>query len=152
MLEDRSGGTIPFLAGQLKTFLAAAQKRPEIESISSTFNSDVPQRFVHVDKERVMKQGVQLGQLYDTIQTFMGGSFINYFNRFGRQWQVYIQAEGPFRTNAAYLGSFYVRNNTGDPVPLAGLTNVTDTWGPGVHDAVQSLPLGADQRVCQGRP
>ena len=130
VLQDRSGGTIEFLSENMRKFIAEARKRPEVASISSTFNPDVPQRFVQVDKDRVLKQGVQLSSLYETIQAFMGGSFINYFNRFGRQWQVYIQAEGAFRTNAVNLGSFYVRNNTGDPVPLAGLTKVNDTWGP----------------------
>jgi HAE1 family hydrophobic/amphiphilic exporter-1 len=60
----------------------------------------------------------------------MGGSFVNYFNRFGRQWQVYVQAEGPFRTEAKNLGLFYVRNSEGESVPLGSLTSVRDTFGP----------------------
>ena len=118
MLQDRSGGTIDFLQDQMNTFLAAAKKRPEIGRIQTTFNANVPQRFVNVDKDRTLKQGVPLSNVYETIQTFMGGAFINYFNRFGRQWQVYVQAEGPFRTKAEYLGKFYVRNNQGESVPL----------------------------------
>jgi HAE1 family hydrophobic/amphiphilic exporter-1 len=73
---------------------------------------------------------VDLGEVYKTLQTFMGGSFINYFNRFGRQWQVYVQAEGDYRTRAENLGLFYVHNNNGDPVPLSALTKVEPRSGP----------------------
>ncbi|MEJ0001431.1 MAG: efflux RND transporter permease subunit [Verrucomicrobiota bacterium] len=130
ILQDRSGGTVDFLEKNLNTFIAAAAKRPEIARLQTTFNADVPQRFVNVDKGRTLKQGVDLSSLYQTIQTFMGGTFINYFNRFGRQWQVYVQAEGQFRTRSSNLGRFYVRNNQGEAVPLSSLTNVTDTFGP----------------------
>jgi HAE1 family hydrophobic/amphiphilic exporter-1 len=130
ILQDRSGGTVQFLEDNLEAFMAAAKKRPEVGRISSTFNADVPQRFVDVDQDRALKQGVELSSLYQTIQAFMGGAFVNYFNRFGRQWQVYVQAEGQFRTQAKNLGQFYVRNNTGEAVPLASLTSVRDTSGP----------------------
>jgi HAE1 family hydrophobic/amphiphilic exporter-1 len=79
------------------SFLEAARKRPEIASLSTTFLASVPQEFVEVDRDKVLKQGVALNDVYRTIQAFMGGYFINYFNRFGRQWQVYIEAEGEDR-------------------------------------------------------
>ena len=97
LLEDRSGGDIQFLAKNVNTFLEAARKRPEIASINTTFLPSVPQKFVDVDRDKVLKQGVNLSDVYRTIQAFMGGYFINYFNRFGRQWQVYIEAEGEDR-------------------------------------------------------
>ena len=97
ILEDRSGGDVQFLAKNLNTFLEAARKRPEIASLSTTFLPSVPQKFVDVDRDKVLKQGVNLTDVYRTIQAFMGGYFINYFNRFGRQWQVYIEAEGEDR-------------------------------------------------------
>ncbi|MCE0499473.1 MAG: efflux RND transporter permease subunit, partial [Methylacidiphilales bacterium] len=130
VLQDASGGSVQFLEDNLETFIKAAKQRPEIARISSTFNADVPQRFVDVDQERALKQGVELSNLYQTIQAFMGGAFVNYFNRFGRQWQVYVQAEGPFRTEAKNLGLFYVRNDSGEAVPLGSLTSVRDTSGP----------------------
>jgi hydrophobic/amphiphilic exporter-1 (mainly G- bacteria), HAE1 family len=130
ILQDRSGGSVDFLEQNMKTFIEAAKKRPEISRIQSTFNASVPQRFVKVDKDRTLKQGVELSSVYQTIQTFMGGAFINYFNRFGRQWQVYVQAEGAFRTQADNLGKFYVRNSAGEAVPMAALTTVQDTFGP----------------------
>jgi hydrophobic/amphiphilic exporter-1 (mainly G- bacteria), HAE1 family len=130
MLEDRSGGDIQFLAKNLNTFLEAARKRPEIASLSTTFLPNVPQKFVDVDRDKVLKQGVSLNDVYRTIQAFMGGYFINYFNRFGRQWQVYIEAEGEDRANAENVGQFYVRNNKGENVPLSTLATVKSRLGP----------------------
>ena len=84
--------------------MEAARKRPEIASLSTTFLPVVPQLFVNVDRDKALKQGVDLSEVYKTLQTFMGGYFVNYFNRFGRQWQVYVQAEGEYRTRAENLG------------------------------------------------
>jgi hydrophobic/amphiphilic exporter-1 (mainly G- bacteria), HAE1 family len=130
ILEDRAGNDVPFLAKNLATFLEAARKRPEIASLSTTFLPSVPQQFIDVDRDKVLKQGVLLNDVYRTIQAFMGGYFINYFNRFGRQWQVYIQAEGEDRTKAENVGRFYVRNNKGEDVPLSTLTTVKPRLGP----------------------
>jgi len=130
MLEDRSGGDVQFLAKNLAAFLEAARKRPEIGTLSTTFLPTVPQQFVNVDRDKVLKQGVALNDVYRTIQTFMGGYFVNYFNRFGRQWQVYIEAEGEDRAQAENVGQFYVRNNKGENVPLSTLTTITPRVGP----------------------
>ncbi|HYA23518.1 MAG TPA: multidrug efflux RND transporter permease subunit [Terriglobales bacterium] len=130
MLEDRSGGDVQFLAKNLNTFMDAARKRQEIASLSTTFLPSVPQKFVDVDRDKVLKQGVNLNDVYRTIQAFMGGYFINYFNRFGRQWQVYIEAESADRANAQNVGQFYVRNNKGENVPLSTLTTVKPRLGP----------------------
>ena len=130
ILEDRSGGDIQFLSKNLSTFMEAARKRPEIASLSTTFLPSVPQEFVDVDRDKVLKQGVNLNDVYRTIQAFMGGYFINYFNRFGRQWQVYIEAESEDRARAENVGQFYVRNNKGENVPLSTLTTVKPRLGP----------------------
>jgi HAE1 family hydrophobic/amphiphilic exporter-1 len=130
MLEDRSGGDVQFLARNLGVFLAAARKRPEIASLSTTFLPAVPQEFIDVDRDKVLKQGVNLNDVYRTIQAFMGGYFINYFNRFGRQWQVYIEAEGEDRARIENVGQFYVRNNRGEAVPLSTLTTLKPRLGP----------------------
>ncbi len=105
IVEDRSGGDVQFLSTNLNTFMAAARKRPEIGSVNTTFLPSVPQQFVTVDRDKVIKQQVQINDVYRTIQAFMGGLFINYFNRFGRQWQVYIEAEGDYRTRPGKRGS-----------------------------------------------
>ena len=111
MLEDRSGGTLEFLGDQVTKFLDAARKRPELTGISSTFLAGVPQNYVDVDRAKVMRQGVNIGDVYQTLQAFMGGYLVNYFNRFGRQWQVYVEAEGEYRSRADDVGQFYVANN-----------------------------------------
>jgi len=130
VLEDRSGQDIGFLAKNVNTFLAAVRKRPEIGFATTTFLPSVPQQFVNVDRDKVIKQGVSIGDVYKTIQVFMGGYFVNYFNRFGRQWQVYIEAEGDYRTRAENLGQFYVRNTNGDNVLLSGVTKIESRSGP----------------------
>jgi len=130
LLEDRAGKDIAFLWNQTQRFLSEARKRPEIARASTTFLPTVPQIFVDVDRDKALKQGVDLGQVYRTLQAFMGGIFVNYFNRFGRQWQVFVQAEGDFRTQAEHLGQFYVRNAAGETLPLSALTTTEQRSGP----------------------
>src|SRR6266498_5298734 len=130
ILEDRSGKDVAFLAQNMKTFLDAAHKRPELGTLIPTFLPNVPQVFVRVDRDKVIKQGIDLGQVYQTLQTFMGGFFVNYFNRFGRTWQVYIEAEGDYRTDAKNVGQFFVRNANGDPVPLDAISTIQNIAGP----------------------
>jgi len=130
VLEDRTGKDIAYLWENTQKFLAEARKRPELARVTTTFVPTVPQVFVDVDRDKVLKQGVGLSDVYRTLQTFMGAYFVNYFNRFGRQWQVYVQAEGEYRTQAGQLGQFYVRNSKGDTVPLSALTKSENRSGP----------------------
>jgi HAE1 family hydrophobic/amphiphilic exporter-1 len=130
VLEDRSGNDVPFLAANLNKFVEAARKRPEIAGLSTTFLPSVPQQFVDVDEDKVLKQGVNISDVYKTIQAFMGGYFVNYFNEFGRQWQVYVEAEGDYRNRAENVGQFYVRNNKAENVPLSALTTFQSRMGP----------------------
>jgi len=130
ILEDRAGKDIAFLAEQTNRFLEAARKRPELAGLNTTFRPNVPQVFVDVDRDKVLKQGVALSDVYKTLQCFMGGAFVNYFNRFGRQWQIYVQSEGEYRTKAQNLGQFHVRNSAGQMVPLSAVTNIRSVAGP----------------------
>ena len=130
ILEDRAGKDIGFLADNTRKFIEAAQKRPELAQVFTTLLPAVPQYFVDVDRDKVLSQGVDLGHVYGTLQAFMGGQFVNYFNRFGRQWQVYVEAEGDYRTDVSYLSQFYVRNSKGDPVPLSAVTRTEMRSGP----------------------
>ncbi len=130
VLEDRAGKDVAFLAQNMKTFLDAAKKRPELGTLIPTFQPNVPQVFVNVDRDKVIKQGIDLTSVYQTLQTFMGGFFVNYFNRFGRTWQTYIEAEGEYRTDAKNVGQFFVRNANGDPVPLDAISTIKDVAGP----------------------
>jgi HAE1 family hydrophobic/amphiphilic exporter-1 len=130
VLEDRAGKDVAFLAENTGKFMDAARKRPEIAHLSTTLIASVPQVFVDVDRDKALAEGVDLHDVYVTIQSFMGGSFINYFNRFGRQWEVYVEADGEFRTRAENVGQFYVRNARGDAVPLSTLCTMRSTSGP----------------------
>ena len=130
MLQDRSGGSVTQLSDTLDKLTQAARKRPEIASLVSTFRPTVPQLFVDIDQDRVLKQGLQFGEVYQTLQAFLGGAYVNQFNRFGRQWKVYLQAEPEYRTSADKVNSFYVRTSKGEMTPLASLVTVKRVSGP----------------------
>jgi HAE1 family hydrophobic/amphiphilic exporter-1 len=130
ILEDRAGRDIPFLNENLNKFLEAARKRPELTGLSTTFLPLVPQAYVDVDRDKALKQGVDIGEVYQTLQAYLGGAFVNYFNRFGRQWQVYVEAEDQYRSRPEDLGLFYVRNRDGQPVPLSALASIQMQSGP----------------------
>jgi hydrophobic/amphiphilic exporter-1 (mainly G- bacteria), HAE1 family len=130
VLEDRAGKDVKFLGDNLKKFMAAAGKRHEIGGMITTFLPAVPQQFINVDRDKVLKQGVPLNDVYRTVQAYMGGIFVNYFNRFGRQWQVYVEAEGDYRKDTDVLNQSYVRNNHGDMVPLSSLASFEPRPGP----------------------
>jgi len=130
VVEDRAGKDVAYLAENTHKFIEAANKRPEIARVMTTALPSVPQIFVDVDRDKVLKQGISLSDVYKTLQAYMGSGFINYFNRFGRQWQTYVQAEGEYRKDTNSLGQFYVRNSAGETVPLAALTSIRETQGP----------------------
>src|SRR6266446_5173289 len=130
MLEDRAGRDPAFLAENTEKFLAAARKRPEFARLFTTLLPGVPQFFAEVDRDKVLKQGISLTSVYQALQAFLGGAFVNYFNQSGRVWQVYVQAEGQFRTQADNVGRFYVRNAAGQPVPLSTLVRMREVNGP----------------------
>jgi HAE1 family hydrophobic/amphiphilic exporter-1 len=129
-LQDRSGGTVEHLDNALQTFLTEARKRPELANVNSPFSAAVPQVYVDVDRDKVLKEGIAIGDVYQTMQTFLGGLYVNQFNRFGRQWRVFLQAEGTERAAADNIGQFYVRNNDGDMVPLSSVQRIQRIFGP----------------------
>ncbi len=129
ILEDRSGSGTDFLAKNAQLFMAEARKRPELTGVMTTALFGVPQVGVDVDKAKVLTQQVNLSNVYQTLQAFMGGALVNYYNQFGLQWQVWVQADGKFRTNVDNLGKFYVRNAAGEMVPLSTLTSTNSRSG-----------------------
>jgi HAE1 family hydrophobic/amphiphilic exporter-1 len=131
ILQDRSGNDDPkFLANNVSAFLGAISKRPEIAAAIPSYLPAVPQLYAEVDRDKASQQQVDLSSVYTTMQTFMGGYLVNYFNRFGRQWQTYVQAEGDTRTNIQSVRDFYVRSANGGQVPLGSLVRVNQTTGP----------------------
>jgi HAE1 family hydrophobic/amphiphilic exporter-1 len=131
VLQDRSGSDDPtFLTKNLFAYLAAVRKRPEIAVAIPSYLPAVPQLYADVDREKAAQQQVSLDNIYSTMQTFMGGYLVNYFNRFGRQWQTYVEAEAGSRTNIANIGQFYVRSANGSQVPLDSLVKTRQITGP----------------------
>ncbi|MBV8331030.1 MAG: efflux RND transporter permease subunit, partial [Verrucomicrobia bacterium] len=130
VLEDVAGMPVDFLAQNTRKFMEAVSQRPEVARVLTTWIPSVPQQYLYVDQDKVLKQGVQLSDVYKTAQVFMGGAFVNYFNLFGRTWQTYVEADGPFRMNPEDIGQFYVRNNVGDSIPLSSMVRVERHTGP----------------------
>jgi HAE1 family hydrophobic/amphiphilic exporter-1 len=131
VLEDRSGNDDPTtLTKHVFAFLGALKNRPEIGAAIPSYQPGVPQLYADVDREKALQQQVSLSDIYTTMQTFMGGYLVNYFNRFGRQWQTYVEAEGTSRTSIANINQFYVRSANGGQVPLGSLVKVKQIAGP----------------------
>ena len=129
-LQDRSGGSVELLSDSLQKFLEAARKRPELAGVNSTFRAGVPQVYADVDRDKVLKQGVSVADVYLTLQAFLGGIYVNQFNRFGRQWRVFMQSEAEDRLVPEDIGRFYVRNNDGDMLPLSTVVTSRRVFGP----------------------
>ncbi|MGE5346255.1 MAG: efflux RND transporter permease subunit, partial [Acidithiobacillales bacterium] len=129
-LQDRSGGTVEFLNENLQKFLEAARKRPELADVKSVWRPSVPQIFADINRDKVMKQGVAVGDVYQTLQAFLGGIYVNQFNRFGRQWKVFLQAEAEGRVKVDDINQFYVKNNDGQMVPLSAVATTRGMAGP----------------------
>jgi HAE1 family hydrophobic/amphiphilic exporter-1 len=130
MLQDRAGQPYEYLAQNVMKFVAEAQRRPELQCVRPNFSPAVPQLFVDVDEEKVMAEGVAIADVYATLQTFLGGSYVNDFSRFGRQWRVFLQAEPGVRTSPDDVARFRVKNARGEMVPLSSFTKVRQISGP----------------------
>jgi HAE1 family hydrophobic/amphiphilic exporter-1 len=130
MIQDQGGNTPAYLAENTYRFIRAANGRPEIGTAFTTFQATVPQRFMDIDKERALKLGVSLNDLYTTIGAFMGGAYVNDFTRFGRLYKTYIQAEPQYRVNQDQITNFFIKDNSGNMVPLATMAHITPISGP----------------------
>ncbi|HET9315266.1 MAG TPA: efflux RND transporter permease subunit, partial [Vicinamibacteria bacterium] len=107
-----------------------ARKRPELANLSSQFRASVPQVFADVDREKALKQGVAVADVYQTLQAFLGGIYVNQFNRFGRQWRVFLQAEARDRVSPEDIDRFHVRNGDGTMLPLSTVVTTRRIFGP----------------------
>jgi hydrophobe/amphiphile efflux-1 (HAE1) family protein len=132
MLEDRAGGDTAQLADIAETFLAETRKRPEFAQVASIFRNGVPQYKVALDTDKAQTLGIPVTDVYNALQTFLGGLYVNDFNRFGRTWQVLLQAEPEYRDRPDDINRFYVRTGNGDMVPLSTLVSVDPMTGPEV--------------------
>jgi HAE1 family hydrophobic/amphiphilic exporter-1 len=130
MIQDKGGNSLDYLASKTTEFVQRANERPEIASAFTTFRNDVPQRFIYVNREKALKAGVSLSELHRTIGAMLGGMYVNDFNRFGRLYRIYLQAEPAYRQNKKQLNSFFVRNRNNEMIPLSALVDVENSIGP----------------------
>jgi HAE1 family hydrophobic/amphiphilic exporter-1 len=129
-LQDRSGGSIDQLAVYVRQLQAEVAKRPEIASINTTFNPSTPQVKVELDREKARTLGVPVDNVFQTLQAYLSGMYVNDFVRFGKVYKVFLQAEPNFTNQPEEIGQFYVRNNAGKMVPLNTLVKISKMSGP----------------------
>ena len=130
MLQDKAGNTPEYLAEQSTRFIRAALEREEIGTIFTTFQAGVPQRFLEINRDKLLKAGISLNSFYTTIGAFLGGTYVNDFTRFGRLYKAYIQAEPEYRQSEDQINLYYLNGPNGESVPLAAFVNVTSISGP----------------------
>jgi HAE1 family hydrophobic/amphiphilic exporter-1 len=130
MLQDRGGQSYEYLVQNVMKFVAEAKKRPELAGVRPNFSPAVPQLYADVDKDKVMQEGVPIAEVYNALQTFLGGSYVNDFSRFGRQWRVFLEAEPSFRATPEGINRFYVKNARGEMVPLSSFVHIREVSGP----------------------
>jgi HAE1 family hydrophobic/amphiphilic exporter-1 len=130
VLQDKSGGTPEYLAEQCMQFVRAAYARPEIANIFTPYSASTPQRFIDINRDMILKAGVNLNDLYTTVGAFLGGAYVNDFNRFGRQYKTYVQAQPEYRINEEQINLFFVKNKEGKSIPLSAFVDVKKISGP----------------------
>ena len=130
VLEDRSGGDIQKFADVLNDFLGAANKRPELTRVFTQFNTRTPQIEFVLDRERAKTLGVSISSIFASLQTFLGGNYINDFNLYGRTYKVTAEAEPDARAVPDAVNGLYVRTAQGDMVPLSTLVAIKPKVGP----------------------
>ena len=129
-LQDRAGGNVDELAGYVRQVIAEAAKHPEIGRVSTTFQPNTPQLKVELDREKARTLGVPVDSVFQTLQAYLSGLYVNDFVKFGRVYKVFLQAEPEYTNKPEDIGKFFVRNNAGEMVPLSTLVTVSKMSGP----------------------
>ena len=138
-VEDRSGGATPQqLQAVTQKLIDAARHRPEVSTLFSTFRANVPQLYVNVDRVKAKQQNVSVTDVFQTLEVYLGGLYINDFNYLGRTWHVMAQADAPFRATATQVARLKTRNAAGQMVPLGAISELRDIVGP---DRIQRYDL-----------
>jgi hydrophobe/amphiphile efflux-1 (HAE1) family protein len=139
-LEGRTGQDAPTLAQVTGQFMAAASKRPEVTGLNGTLRVNQPQLFIDLDRDRAKTAGVRISDVFDALQAYLGALYVNDFDKFGRVWRVQLQAEPQFRRAPEDIGRIYVRNQTGQSVPLSGLLSTKWIAGPNIVSRFNGFP------------
>ncbi len=129
-IEDRAGAGYAELDRVVKDFLAATDKAPELAGLFTSYQVNVPQLYVDLDRTRARQLGVPVTSVFETMQIYLGSLYVNDFNKFGRTYSVRVQADAPYRARAEDIGQLKVRSNTGEMVPLSALVRVEPSAGP----------------------
>jgi HAE1 family hydrophobic/amphiphilic exporter-1 len=127
---DQSGSTVQALADATQGMVGAGNADPRLRSLYTSYTANDPQLLVTIDREKAKSLGVPLSQIDDTLQVFLGSSYVNDFNFNNRSYRVYVQAAGRFRTHPGDIRQFYVRSDRGGMVTLDNLVKITETTGP----------------------
>lgn len=130
MLQGRAGQTPAELSAMAREFISAAQQRPEIGRISTSFGTDTPNYQITVDREKAKKLGIPVSDVYGTLQIMLGSYQVNDFTRFGRNYRVVLQADGPYRSSIDALAQLFIRSSSGEMVPLNTLVTAEPGTGP----------------------
>jgi len=144
IMEQRSGESIQELNQVLQKFLAAANQRPEIQQAYAFFSAATPQYSVQVDRDKCKRMGIAIGDVFNALHTFLGGSYVNDFTRFQRNFRVMVQADTSFRSKITDLSHYYVSNSSGTMVPLNALVTTSKSSGPPVinhYDLYRSVEV-----------
>jgi HAE1 family hydrophobic/amphiphilic exporter-1 len=130
MIQDKVGNSPEYLDQQTKRFIQAARKRPEIGNAFTTYQAITPQRYLDVDREKALKMGLNLQDVYNTISAFLGGTYVNDFNRFGRVYKSYLQAEPEYRLSEEDMDMFFIKSSEGKMIPLSSIATIENIGGP----------------------
>jgi len=130
MVEDRASAGLAALQSQTESVCEAANQQPDIVGAFTQFRANTPQLYIDVDRTKCRSLGVQLSDVFNTLQVDLGGLYVNDFNQFGRTWQVNVQADSKFRVTADSVKNLKVRNRRGEMVPLGTLADIRDVSGP----------------------
>ncbi|HQQ98457.1 MAG TPA: multidrug efflux RND transporter permease subunit [Cyclobacteriaceae bacterium] len=130
MLQDKGGNDPQYLAAMTRKFMEAASQRPEIGRISTTYRASAPQIRIDIDRDKALKLGVPLNEVNAALAANLGGQYVNDFNRFGRQYKVFIQSEPEYRAKPEDIANFFARNRDGRMVPIATFAAVEKVSGP----------------------
>jgi multidrug efflux pump len=143
MVEDRGDLGPQGLQTEVNNFIKEINQAPGLGTAYTVYRANVPQLYVDIDRTRCKQMGVPLADVFGTLQAYLGGVYVNDFNRFGRNWQVTVQADAPFRMTADYIRNLRVRNNRGEMVPLGAVARVEDITGPTVIQRYNTFPAAA---------
>jgi multidrug efflux pump len=143
MIQDRSDAGLPMLQGQADNLASQGSRTPGIAGMFSMFRANTPQLYVDLDRTKCKAVGVPISDVFNTLQVFLGGQYVNDFNRFGRTWQVNLQADSRFRVVASEVGRLKIRNVRGEMLPLGTLAKIEEISGPLMITRYNMYPAAA---------